>query len=51
MKNTNTLNSAAIRKHNTFLRNWANSTKSDILADLILDGIIKTKTGKVVLKG
>lgn len=51
MKNTKTLNSSAIRKHNNFLKNWANRTESDNLYDLILSNIIRTKTGRVVVKG
>jgi len=54
MKNTNVLKSGQIRKHNMFLRNWANQTESDNLAEIILSSIIKTKpnnTGKVVVKG
>lgn len=51
VKNTVSLNSGQIRKHNKFLRNWANNTESDNLANLILDSVITTKTGKVVVKG
>lgn len=45
------LKSSNIRKHNAYLRNWANRTESDNLANLILDGIIMAESGKAVLKG
>ena len=51
MKNTNRLNSGQIRKHNQFLRNWANQTESDNLFDIIMDSLIVSPTGKVVVKG
>lgn len=46
-----TLKVGQIRKLNNFLRNWAFRTESDELYNLIMEAIIRTETGKAILKG
>lgn len=53
-KHAKPLKLGQIRKHNTVLRNWANSCQSDNLAKLLLSGVIRVgvgRSGKVILKG
>ena len=49
------LRSGEVRKHNEFIRFITKSTKSDDLAELIMDSMIHTRAGnnsdKVTLKG
>lgn len=45
------LHSSQIRKHNAFLRNWANRTESDELAQLIMDTLIRGNPTRITMKG
>lgn len=51
MKHRIVLKAHDIRKANAFLKNWANETETDETYHQIMDGTIRTKSGKAVLKG